>query len=518
MAFPQPHTAWPPEKFAPVTRMVGDAAMWWEGDTAQLSSAYHAQYKPSQFAGGVVGAVSRWFWGSPQQTQVRRVHMPLAADIASTSGTLLFDRAPVFSHPDGDIQSHIDDLLDPGTFPADLRVAGESCAALGAVGWRVMWDTDISDHPWVDWVDADAVYPTFSYGRLQSVLFCEQLPAHGDKKYVYRLFTDHTRGRIDYRLMEGTATDVGRIVPLTDHPTAAPLADHVDAGGGQDTGIRVMTAGYIPNAKPVVGFRKDGQLRHIGRPDLTPDLYPMFDALDEVWTEIRAEIRLSRKKIIVPDWMLDTHGIGTGQYFDNDREVFSPVRGRPDSNQGVEVYAPSLRIDAMVDAATAWTEKIIQRANYSPASFGLDTSGTGGVTAREIEARYDASLKTWAAKATYFKTGLKALATALIQMDRTIHGYNPDVEPPRVDMERPVQETPLDRAQTIKELDLARSVSLETRVGMQWPEWDDDMKSQEVARIKAEQAGAMDPMFAPDENPLLDLPDETGGGDSRLTT
>ena len=503
MAFPQPHTAWPPEQYAPVTRMVNDAAMWWEGDTAQLASNYHGGYRPSQFSGGVVGTVSRWFWGSPQQSQVRRVHMPLAADIAATSATLLFDRAPVFTHPDVDIQAHLDDLLDPDVFPAELRVAGESCAALGAVGWRIMWDTNVSDHPWVDWVDADAVWPTFSYGKLQSVLFGEQLPQNGDEKHVYRLFSEHTRGRIDYRLMKGTANDVGRVVPLNEHPTTVPLADVVDAHGGQDTGISVLTAGYIPNAKPVVGFRKNGQLRHIGRPDLTPDLYPMFDALDEVWTEIRAEIRLSRKKIIVPDWMLETHGLGTGQYFDNDREVFSPVRGRPDSNQGVEIFAPALRIDSMVDAAEAWTNKIIQRANYSPASFGLDTTGSGGVTAREIEARYDASLKTWAAKATYFKEGLKGIATALIQMDRTMHGYNPDVEPPRVDMERPVQETPLDRAQTIQALDLARSASLETKVAMQWPEWDDDMKAQEVDRIRQELVGMLDPVFSLDENPDL---------------
>lgn len=502
MAFPKPHTAWPMTEWEPVRNMVNEAAMWWEGDVSQLSSRYHGKYKPSQYAGGVVGTMSRWFWGNPDQKQDRRVHMPLAADIAATSATLLFDRPPRFTHPDEQVQDHLDDLLNPDEFPAQLLIAAESCAALGGVGWRVMWDTDVSDHPWIDWVDADNVWPTFAYGKLQSVMFCEELAPRNN--HTYRLFTEHSRGRINYRLMEGKPNDVGRIVPLNDHPATEALATQVDQESGQDTGSDILTAGYIPNARPVVGFRKHGQLRHIGRPDLTADLFPMFDALDEVWTEIRAEIRLSRKKIIVPDWMLESHGLGGGQSFDNDREVFSPVRGRPDGNQGIEVYAPTLRVQDMLDTATAWTDKIIQRANYSPASFGLDTATSGNPTAREIEARYDASMKTWSAKSAYWRSGLKAAATALMLRDRIMHGAALDVEAPRIEMDRPVQETAQDRATTIQALDAARSASIETKVAMQWPEWDADMQAQEVERIKAEQVGEFDPqLFAKPDEPYL---------------
>lgn len=502
MPFPAPHTPWPMPEWEPVRTMVETAAMWWEGDVNQLSSKYHGQYKPSQYSGGIVGSVSRWFWGNPDMKQDRRVHMPLAADICATSATLLFDRPPRFAHPDENAQNHLDELLNPDEFPAQLLVAAESCAALGGVGWRIQWDTDIDQHPWIEWVDADACWPTFAYGKLQSVMFMEELTPINNM--TYRLFTEHTRGRIEYRLMEGKPNDTGRIVPLTQHPTTAGLANQVDEDSGQNTDMTVLAAGYIPNARPVVGFRKHGQLRNIGRSDLTPDLYPMFDALDEVWTEIRAEIRLSRKKIIVPDWMLETHALGAGQSFDNDREVFSPVRGHPNAEMKPEIYAPTLRIDAMIDAATAWTDKIIQRANYSPASFGLDTASTGGnPTAREIEARYDASMKTWSAKSAYWRAGLKAAATALIQRDNIMHGKPLNIDPPRIEMDKPVQETAQDRATTIQALDAARSASIETKVKMQWPDWDQDMQDQEVERIKIEQAGAYDPqLFAQPDDQL----------------
>ena len=55
MTMPAANTPWPPEKWAPVTSMVGDASLWWEGDTKQLDSHYGgvgAAFRPSQFAGG----------------------------------------------------------------------------------------------------------------------------------------------------------------------------------------------------------------------------------------------------------------------------------------------------------------------------------------------------------------------------------------------------------------------------------------------------------------------------------
>ncbi|NEJ47701.1 hypothetical protein, partial [Rhizobium leguminosarum] len=117
MPFPTPNTKWPLPQWEPVRSMVSDAAMWWQGDPSHLTSTYHGQYRPSQFSNGLVGDVSRWFWGAPESQQRRRVHMPLAADIAATSATLLFDRAPTFTHQDETEQQRLDSVLDPNTFP-----------------------------------------------------------------------------------------------------------------------------------------------------------------------------------------------------------------------------------------------------------------------------------------------------------------------------------------------------------------------------------------------------------------
>ena len=148
MTMPAANTPWPPEKWAPVTRMVGDASLWWEGDTKQLDSHYGGMnmvYRPSQFAGGVVGAVSRFFWGqpTPKGQSNRKMHLPIAADIAATSASLLFDTPPTFTVDDEQAQANLDGMLNDDRFPADLLVMAESCAALGGVYGRIMWDLSL---------------------------------------------------------------------------------------------------------------------------------------------------------------------------------------------------------------------------------------------------------------------------------------------------------------------------------------------------------------------------------------
>ena len=62
------------------------------------------------------------------------------------------------------------DLIDDGTH-STLIEAAETCAALGGVFLRVVWDTDIQDRPWIDLVPPDAAVPEFKYGRLVAVTF-----------------------------------------------------------------------------------------------------------------------------------------------------------------------------------------------------------------------------------------------------------------------------------------------------------------------------------------------------------
>ena len=501
MSMPAANTPWPPEKWAPVTSMVGDAALWWEGDTKQLDAHYSgpgATFRPSQFAGGVVGAVSRFFWGqpTPKGQSNRKMHLPIAADIAATSASLLFDTPPTFTVDDEQAQANLDDMLNDDRFPADLLVMAESCAALGGVYGRIMWDTDVSDDPWIDFVDADSAYPEFSYGKLTAITFHEELPKQ-DEKHVWRLLSRYTKGRIEYALYKGREQNLGDQHPLGDHPSTAPLADIVDAHGGVDSHTTGIAATYIPNARPVVGFRNDGQLRNIGRPDISPDLFPLFD--------MRREMRLGKQRAVVPEYWLESQGFGKGQEFDLDREFYDAMASTPTEGQGVQFYSPELRFEYYLNLADKIVLEILRRANYSPSTFGLaETTSTGQKTAREIESEYQASIQTWKAKSRYMRAGLSELSNALLEVHAWLHNITPPKARVKVDMTAPVQETMLDKASTIQALDAARAISTQQKIDMLHTEWDEEDKQAEVERILTEQAGTLDPLvnIKPDEDPL----------------
>lgn len=522
MTLPHDDSAWPPPQWQPLHDMVADAAVWWEGDPKRLQGHYGAGSapapRPSQFSGGLVGATSRLFWGKPQtpgQPQ-RKLHLPLAADIANLSANLMFETPPQVhlaqkgKDTNGDpiragndaAQARLDALVNNDRTAESLLVAAESCAALGGVYGRIMWDQDLQPDPWIDWVDADTAIPEWRYGRLAAVTFVEGLPTV-DKKHVHRLLSRHSPGRVEYGLFEGKDDNLGMRTPLNEHPSTEGLANIVDQESGIDTGTSRMTAVYVPNVRPVVGFRRDGQLKNMGRPDIPADSYGLLDMLDEVWTDLRREVRTGKSRIVVPESMLDVGKPGQGAEFDVDREIYSPVGEHPDGMQP-SFHQPQIRVEAYGKVCENIIREVLRRANMSALTFGLDSAGgSGNVTAREIEANSRATLQTFKAKSRYWRAGLSHLSATLVEVDAHLNRTGAVLEEvPEVDITPPVQETDLDRAQTLQALDSAQAVSTDEKIRYLRPDWDEGRIGREVDTIlreKGVQAGDPFGDAAPDE-------------------
>ncbi|MEJ6549846.1 phage portal protein [Corynebacterium sp. USCH3] len=537
MTLPADDTAWPPAPWQPLHDMVADASVWWEGDTRKLQGHYAAGSapapRPSQFAGGLVGATSRLFWGKPQTPgqRQRKLHLPLAADIANLSANLMFETPPQVhlaqkgKTDDGEpiragndkAQERLDLLVNNDEAAERLLVAAESSAALGGVYGRVMWDTSIQPEPWIDWVDTDSAIPEWKYGKLAAVAFVEGLPTI-DKKFVHRLLSRHSPGRIEYALYEGKDDNLGRRIPLAEHPSTEGLAGIVDAESGIQTGTQRMTAVYVANVRPVVGFRKDGQLKQMGRPDIPSDSYGLLDMLDEVWTDLRREIRTAKSRIVVTESMLDIGKPGQGAEFDMDREIYSAVGDTPDG-MSPEFYQPDIRVAAYAQVCEMIIREILRRANVSSLTFGLDNAGgSGNVTAREIEANSRATLQTFKAKSRYWRAGIGNLTAALVDVDAHLNHTGAVLEEvPEVDITPPVQETDLDRAQTLQALDSAQAISTDQKVRYLRPDWDEKRIGREIDTVLKEKGIQVGDPFgdaAPDEMVTLEDQDTDSGVDA----
>src|SRR6266403_135586 len=246
MSLPTGGGAWPPANLAPAFARFAEHAAWWTGSPEDLGRVYGdgAGYAydstsrnrianhPSQYRGGVVGRVARWFWGEPigdARQRSGKLHVPIAADIARTSAELLFAEPPKLTveAQDGDTatQDRLNDLVDDGVHATFLEAA-EACAALGGVYLRICWDTAVADRPWLSVVHADAGVPEWRWGQLAAVTFWEELS--NDGKEVIRHLERHEVGYILHGVYKGTGTDLGKPIDLAAFPETENLAPVVE--------------------------------------------------------------------------------------------------------------------------------------------------------------------------------------------------------------------------------------------------------------------------------------------------
>lgn len=509
---PTENSAWPPAElehlFAPITTW----AVWYEGDTGKLADLYsgNTTIRPSQLSGGVVGRIARWFWGQPVPAgqSKAKTHIPIARDIARASATLLFgeelhvdvaaDAAKPKQNP---LQDRLNVILDGNRWQSLLPEAGEFCSALGGVYLRCGWDAAVAQHPLISVVQPDGAIPTFTWGRLTEVTFWQVVRKEGST--VWRHLETHQPGRIVHQLYQGTQSNIGTVVPLTEARQTADLP--VNAESAIETGTPLLTAVYVPNVKPAPLWRGDPIGQHLGASDLA-GLEGRMDELDEAWTNLRREGRLNKSRILAASSLLENLGPGQGAAFDLDREVFAPMHSPADAPALQVTLAPStLSVDDRLKEIDAIVRDIYSNAGYSPATFGMD--GEVAATATEVAARERKTMSTREMKTRYWTAALEDFLEAVTAIDKAVFNQGQQVRP-RVTFSASVSPTITETATTAQLLNTAQAASTETRVRLVHPDWDDTQVQAEVVRIMAEQNMG---------TPTVTLTDPTAGLEQAVT-
>ncbi|MFF5589722.1 phage portal protein [Streptomyces hygroscopicus] len=498
MPLPTGDIAWPPHDLAPALDAMHTWDTWWSGDPDRLESLYGGSTgggpdpKRLQYAGGVVGRLARWWWGTPTGLGERRtkLHVPIAGDLCGGSADLLFSEPPKFTVDDQVTQDRLDKLTDDGML-ATLQTAAEVGAALGGVYLRPVYDTELSDRPWLDAVHADRAVPEFRWGRLAAVTFWRVVREQDGQ--VWRHLERHEPGVILHGLYQGTKDQLGRPVPLEDHPATAVFAAAVGEDGAIPTGYDGLDVSYIPNQSSR-RWRCTPRLQDLGRSDLD-GVEPLMDALDETYSSWMRDIRLGKGRIVVPSAYLQSQGPGRSASWNPDQEAFAglDMLARPDASGQLTVAQFAIRVQEHKDTAEDLVNQILRSAGYSGQTFGL--GGDVAVTATEVTARERRSMTTRGRKILRWRPALAHVIEALLAVDREVFGGGITPQRPTVEFEDSVQEDPLTLANTADVLTRAHAASIDTNVRMVHPEWDDTQVAAEVQRIQAEQGMAVpDPM------------------------
>lgn len=507
MPLPKNGLKWPPEQLAPITAAQAEFDAWYSGDPLKLGDVYRSrQEKPafdrtSQYRGGVTGAVARMWWGKPtgslldNNREADKLHIPLAADICQSSADLLYAEPPTFgiSDPDKDKETaaELDKALETGMLTT-LAEGNEIGAALGDSYFRVTWDDQLFDRSFITTVHADAAWPEFRWGVLVAVTFWWTV--HTTDTVVIRHLERHelagagrdAEGVIYHGLYEGTRDNLGTLVPLTEHKDTEGLAGLVNEDGFIPTQSPGLAVVHVPNQTPQRRWRKHPIGRNLGRSDLD-GVTTELDKLDMVWSSWMRDIRLAKARLIVPNFMLTSAGPGQGALFDTDQDIFTTLNAPPREDGKSDITATQFEIRVEQHKATAdeLVKVILRTAGYGPQTFG--EQGDVAQTATEVDARDRRSNLTRDRKIRASESPLKALMRKKLAVDRALFSSpaNPDADLV-VAFPDSTQASPESLAQTNALLFNAQSASVQTRVKIQNPDWDDKAVQEEAARIIAE--------------------------------
>lgn len=486
-----PHMDWPPREYKPALDAVHHDRAWLTGNIDHIKAVTHRRQDAqpithrAQYNGGIVGATARGILGKPApqpgSAAVER-HLPIAAELTETIGDLLFGNAigvDTTGWPDK-VAQNLQAFVDDDEFTAALVEAGQKCSALGWEFGRVVWQEDVSPHPWIEWVDADRAFATYEWGKLASVTFVDEYKRDSD---YFRLTQEHRPGVVEYQLWRGTKDKLGTVVPYKELPETAYLADLVTDGTIVETGTDVLTAWQIPNRAKNPAWDGHEQLRYYGKSDVQ-FAGGLWEDIDKGYTDLWYEVDSARARLLIPEDYLTTLAPGQGSVFDWFRDVYPlGMVGNGDIIPTIERVQFDMRVQEYLQTIENAVERAVSAVGLSPLTVGMEAGMGESVTATEIMARTAKTMNTWRARSRYWRAGLQQLLTAWGHIDATLNGLQPPTGPVKVSMVEPVRDTDLDRAQTVQAWRGADAVSTWHAVTTLHPEWGDDEIKQEVERI-----------------------------------
>jgi hypothetical protein len=175
----------------------------------------------------------------------------------------------------------------------------------------------------------------------------------------------------------------------------------------------------------------------------------------------------------------------------------------------IQVLQPSFNPVEYETTAKMLVEHILQLSGFALQTFGMSDYRTQqDTTATEIESR---ERRTFLTRARIIRTQIPHLSrilSKLLAVDKAVFNTPNVVAPIWIEFPDSVQESMLRLAQTAQTLWAGQSASLDERIKLLHPDWNDDMWDEEVAKVKAEFAAPiMDPNSLP---PEPSKPGETG--------
>ena len=417
------------------------------------------------------------FRGASDEKKKLYTPVPLAHEMARLSAALLFSAEPKITNGRSQQEEVLKKVLDANGLGGFLFEAAEYVAIEGRGALRVIRDEEVSDQPLITWVAGDRVIWREKHGRFVTggYVVVERRPnRHEDK--VYRLIEEHKPGRIERTVYQGRVGALGKQMPALSWPEEFK-------GLPEATDVRID--------KPTL-YRWDNVPG--GRSDLW-GLETYLDRLNEGESLMLDKVRksvpvtLADRKLSDKQGYVDLYGvILTGGSAQLAGEGLAKT---------VETIQPDLQAEEHLSYLRHVRESILMYAGYSLASWGLDKGGSAD-SGKALRLRQARTLLTRAGKERSAREAIEnAVAAACAWSDgaRSVEPYRPEIA-----FGDGLPTDPLEDAQEAATKRGGEVISIDQAVRELHPEWDEKAITEEVGRIKGEQASLQPPGAVPTPN------------------
>lgn len=459
------------QQFPPIGWLWKDyvkAMAWYSGDPAQIANAE-------------AGEIGDRFWASKEDI---KLHVPIAADIASLSASMIFSDSPAITCKHERTSERIEEIFTKSGAYSVLLQAAELCSVCGGVFLKLSWD--VSDgRPILSAVPADCGLPKWKGDRVHEIKLWSIVREDENTGYTWRLQETYTAdGHIRAELFRGTSTELGDAYPLTAIPETEDVSPDANSGTG------MMLAFYVPNMLP----NRNRPHTRFGRSDFD-SLYGLMDALDEAYSAMQRETRMTKTTVIVPaEYLAKRKNIfgPNSPYSKGDQWVYANNSGAftaLDIDSGlnsnpITVVNPEMRADSRIAVCDDLIKRIFSVAGYAPQSAGIDVQGSAE-SGTALSVRERKTIRTSETKKTHWWHAVNDIVRAMLKLDSVVFrsGVDPNAE---FSVELPSNTQPDigQLAEILEQLERAGAVSVETKVAILHPDWDEEKRAKEVARIR----------------------------------
>jgi hypothetical protein len=390
----------------------------------------------------------------------------VAREVCRFSADLMFSEEPRVTYEAN--ASLFEKIQEANGLYARLISMAEAVAIEGRGGLRVIRDDEVSEVPLITHVHEDQIIWDERHGAfvLGGAVVVTRV-ADAANTEVYRLIEEHTKGGVTRKLYRGKAHLLGREVDLN------TLDEFKDVEPETDTGLDVPTLIRWDN---VSGGRSDieGQL-------------PILDRINDEYSRGVEKSRKSRPVSFADSSLFDDAGrVDLSGIVPINRGNLARTMGDEPAKMA-ETVQPSFNSEEVI----AWIDFLVDSAllhmGYSKASYGRDQGGSAD-SGKALRLRQARTLLKKAGKDRMAIEALKnayAVALAWEAGASAVRDFRPEIE-----LGDGLPRDTIEEAQETVMWESAEAISLEERVRMRRPDWDEEMVAAEVSRIEGARAAA----------------------------